>query len=198
MSQLQAASGGGFSAGLRLIPFNALMRRRRRACGMTQTELARRVSCSGAMISHVETLRAWPSKTLQAAIAQTLRCPVAMLFPTWVAEAVELKAWASRSIEATIEEPVGLASGLVTQALTSGAVDENMEKQVENSLLLKEARHVLRPLEEQVITYVFDEGLTHRETAELMGVTASRIGQLKQAALKRLRRELRPMWWMPL
>jgi len=50
-----------------------LMRSARRALGLTQLELARRVRCTESMIARIETGRAVPTPEIKAAIASEVK-----------------------------------------------------------------------------------------------------------------------------
>ena len=169
--------------GVKVIPFNQVMRDARRDLGLTQKELARRTGIHPSVIGGIERL-CYPVNEVQATqIALELGVHVDDLFP---AEARNFRHVKSRSIEFTmqvvsldeVEEPVGLPD-------PAGEYELEERRAIVRSELDKLPFRLKRALE---LRYGFKDGheRTWEQVGEALGVTRERARQLIAEAVKSL------------
>jgi len=65
---------------------NWTMKQARQRLGLKQEDMGRMVGIGSKVISHYESLRAWPRQEAAQRIAQALGVPVETIFPEWLAE----------------------------------------------------------------------------------------------------------------
>lgn len=86
-------------------------------------------------------------------------------------------------------EGKNLTSGEVVPGETGEATEEAIAHD-EEVVLLRDAIQTLPERERQILALYYHEGLKMREIAEVLGVTESRISQIRSKSLKTLRAEL--------
>jgi transcriptional regulator with XRE-family HTH domain len=186
----------GESIGLkaRVSKYNPYLRNRRMEMGMSQAAVAVMVGINYAKYNSIECVRWWPDILLQELIARVVKEEVETLFPLYLMEAVGLKI-PTREVEADVMDLKHLLVPLeeaekvhfIDEVFSGEAVVEqwDLERSVENALECLDER------EKRIVcwfTGINCEAKTLWEIGMLERLTKTRIGQIKDKALLKLRR----------
>lgn len=182
--------------GIKVIPYNRIMREARRTLKLTQRQLAEQIGVSTSLVSEIERMSHSVSETVATEIALVLGVDMDYLFPH------ELR---GRPRETTSFDFVVQVESL--QALSEETVDtiaagpETAYMQTELHNVLMDQLHKLTPQQRRVVEVRFGldgkDSMTLEEVARLFGLTRERVRQIEAMALARLRhvssrRKLRP------
>lgn len=190
--------------GLKLTSFNAALWRSRRQKGLTQKQLAQQVGVSLALVSHYETLRAYPPSSVADRIAQALGQSPETLFPSYLQMFLRDK---DKPKEIRLEVPMSqMKKMLLNRAVEqqSLATGDNLESLAEKAVLKEEVESLLDSLpsrERMIIKLRFgiDEGRenTLDESARALGIGIERARQIEVKALRKLRHPSRSKKLIP-
>ncbi len=180
--------------GLKVGPYNAALYNRRRQLGLSQNELAKLAKVSNITISHLETLRKFPSQETAQKIAQALGIEISAVFPAWLEEFTRDS---SQPTQVRIEIPMSqVNSTLVGKALRREALSsaDPTEEEAEAANLKQQTKKVLAGLSQRhqrTLTLRFgledDRDRTLKEIGQELGVHGARVGQIEKSALRKLR-----------
>lgn len=178
-----------FVFGVKHQAFNAELRKRREARGLTQKELAEILGFGESTICLIETFRCFPSEYRQKVLSDFFGVGKEMLFPKWIASFKLARS--SYTTEHIITERL-LPQVIETLSLSTGM--EDVEEAVDRDFLKREVKKVLSKLsdrEAKVLKLRFGlEGnrqMNLEETGKVFGVTRERIRQIEAHALRKMR-----------
>ncbi len=179
--------------GLELRAYNAALRKRRRAKGWTQIELAKKAGLSPTSITHYERLINAPSPASAQKIAAALGCEASEIFPSWLESRNHcLRITAEKFVDELAMRAIAEGLPRQTHALPPSKEDQRAACWRAVTDRIGSAIHLLRPRERRVIELRFGiagtEGrpLAVGEVAQVMGVSHERICQIEKEALVRL------------
>lgn len=78
----------------------------------------------------------------------------------------------------------------ITNVISAGVAEEYEKKEL-NEVIREIIRNDLSEMQRKTIVYVFYEGYTHRQTAELMGVNRSTVENHIGRALEKIKMKLK-------
>lgn len=191
-----------FRFGLKQRVFNWNMRVARDKLGLTQKELGKLVGLRSTTINHYETLRNFPTPMIQGKIAKILKTPAESLFPEWLKEfrlkrvpaAIEEKSLSIKQLmKLRIEKAIPLR--LVRPEIL---MVEDHRREIDRNFLNDQIKEVLQTLPRRQreileLKFGFENGeeMTFGEIGQKIGISSTRVGQIKAKTIGDLRRRFR-------
>lgn len=182
---------------LRLIPYSLRMVETRKDKGWTQAELAQITGVPSGTISAIETLRMWPSESVQDEIVSALEKSKDYLFPQSLWEAVRSGLFGQR-VKVLKDKEVGELTGSLEHKFQLAEayrqllpISTREEPPTDLRTQLLKSIATLKPREREIIIGRFGLGdsppKSLRDMAKEYGVTPERIRQVEVKALRVLR-----------
>jgi len=196
-----------FLFGLKQRLYNWNMRTARENKGWRQADLAKAVGISNSLVSHIETLRCFPTLGQAEKIANALGGTVESLFPEWlrvfklerVVPSIEDK---SISLEEATAKRLIAPALLIEPRIGWAETIDDIERRVDSEGAVSQILDTLEPRERRIIEAKFGldkvrlpDGTTETsqcartsgEVARKFGMTQERVWQITVEALEKLR-----------
>jgi RNA polymerase sigma factor (sigma-70 family) len=184
-----ATESQSFELGAQLRLFNASLKRRRKAMGLTQRQLAEKVGSTAAYIGHIETMRQRPGHELLARLAEALLCHPHDLWPDWLAAVDHPVIEQTTSVDSQSFSQIGERLSRMLPSPPMPNIQE-MREAIEESL------GVLSEREAKIVRlrFGFDgQPMTYAELSKVIKVTRERVRQIESRAIGKLRLHKRPL-----
>lgn len=176
-----------FQIRFRISACNQTLRNARESKGMLQKDIACLLGLSTTSYGHIETMRVYPDRDRQQAIAEIVGVPAETLFPQW------LELFTQRWRDAEHERIVTLNTCSLEDANFLTEPSNSMVRLAQQSLYVKPVRdavQTLSPREQKVLDLRFGltDGISRTldEVARAFDVNRERIRQIEAKALVRL------------
>jgi|TARA_Y100000310_G_scaffold317685_1_gene370851 RNA polymerase sigma factor (sigma-70 family) len=183
-----------FRFGIKRRLYNWNLRFAREQKGLTQSQLAEIIGVSSCSVSHLETLKKYPSGAMASKVADALDSSVEALFPIW------LKEFKFKQAPTTLEDRVISLDELqqlpdAPKLLEAPYLASDIQQEIETTDL---ARYILsseclteRERNILIARFGLDDGIsqTYGELSQQYKVTRERIRQIESKALKKLRKK---------
>lgn len=164
---------------------NNLVKSRRLQRGWTQKQLAQAANVSAITVSHIECFCDDPLPETVEKLARALNCDADELYEPWMQEIRQ-----SRSVKMLRKEDVPMLSFSEVKTLPAPDCPELACSVEEMKRQIEKAMHALKQREQRALRLCFglDDGreYTYAEIGAELGVTASRVGQMINHALRKI------------
>ena len=178
-----------FWVGIKKLPYNAIMRKKRLSMGLSQKRLAILVGTQTTYIGEIERLIRFPTINIATQLADILEIDIDTLFPQWIRDKMIPKGMNIDELRKVTR--LELENKEFKMLTDGGEQIDKIERDIDNKDFVINSLNTLQDRERRVLELRFglQDGV-RRELEEIgreFGVGRARIGQIEAKALKKIK-----------